>query len=156
MGSGSAQAPEADDTFSMRADAKGDGYWQCGFPRKRDNVLPRRHRLTPDEFQLVKSNGQMRSGVFFGVLFLRRQAGIPGDKQQAKAGLIVSKKISTKATDRNLLKRHLRAALAPLLPELPTSLMLVVLPNKRALSVSVAELTTSLRDICVRSRYLTT
>ena len=64
--------------------------------------------------------------------------------QLPKAGIIVSKKLSRKATERNRLKRRLRAGLVRVLPGF-SDLYAVVLPTKRALSVSVAGLEEELR-----------
>lgn len=66
---------------------------------------------------------------------------------QAKAGIIVSKKISNKAVVRNKLKRRIRAALQAILPTISPTLHVVVLPNKRAVGAEVKELEEELRNI---------
>lgn len=79
----------------------------------------------------------MRSGRLLGILVYHNPSA-------AKAGIIVSKKLSAKATERNRLKRRLRAAIASVLPGL-SGLHIVVLPTRRAMSASVAEFEEELR-----------
>lgn len=75
-----------------------------------------------------------------------REAG----EWQVKAGIIVSKKLSAKATERNRLKRRLRAALARVLPEL-SGVHVVVLPTRRALDGTVSEFQEELVQLLDRS-----
>lgn len=67
-----------------------------------------------------------------------------------KAGSIVSKKLSAKAVIRNDLKRRLRAALRQVLSETRSPLQLVVLPNRRSLGATVAELEKEMRQLILK------
>lgn len=100
-------------------------------------MLPRKYRLSKEEFAQVKQGGRLVSGDRMAVLLSLR-----GDDPApvAKAGLIVSRKISLKATVRNKLKRRLRAALVEVLPNLSSQINLIVLPRKRATEATVVEL----------------
>jgi ribonuclease P protein component len=92
--------------------------------------------------------GQMVSGKLMGALALIGEEG-RGKREEggAKAGIIVSKKLSNKAVVRNKLKRRLRAALQIVLPEIQSELKFVVLPNRRALTATVEELEKEIRDV---------
>ena len=94
-------------------------------------------------------DGQMTSGRLMGIMLIQnsefRIQNFP------KAGIIVSKKLSNKAVIRNKLKRRLRAALQGILPEIHSGKHLVVLPNRRALEVSVADLEEELKFLNIGS-----
>lgn len=108
-------------------------------------MLPKKWRLSRDEFQQVRKDGSVHSGEYAGVLILS-----PADAQSlntTKAGIIVSKKLLAHAVDRNTAKRKLRAALQLVLPTLHSPLWLVVLPNRRATGATVAELEKDIEHI---------
>lgn len=111
-------------------------------------MLPRRYRLTREEFDLVRKSGQLISGRLFGLLLfsLPTSPTSPTSPKFPKAGLIVSARLSKKAVARNQLKRHLRAALQSILPSIKNPIHFVVLPNHRALGASVKELETELKQ----------
>lgn len=133
-------------------------------------MLPKQHRLSKKEFQQVKNHGRLISGRLMGILMLRKSqsktdppmaetkkpqpsqtrpqpnAGLPAEVS-AKAGLIVSQKLSNQAVVRNRLKRRLRAALQRVLPDIDPNLHLVLLPNRRALEVAVDELEQDIKKI---------
>ena len=110
-------------------------------------MFPRRYRLTREEFNLVRQNGQLISGRLFGLLVLYppHLPTSPKFPKFPKAGLIVSTKLSKKAVVRNQLKRHFRAALQSIFPALKKPIHFVVLPNHRALAASVADLEIELK-----------
>lgn len=100
-------------------------------------MLPKRFRLSKEEFQEVRGKGRLVSGKFMGILI---QASGFAQPDNSKAGLIVSKKISNKAVVRNKLKRRLRAALQATLPLVSPTFHIVILPNKKSVGVTVKEL----------------
>ena len=110
-------------------------------------MLPKKFRLSRQEFKDVMKDGQMTSGRLMGILILRTKDEGRRTKELPKAGIIVSKKLSNKAVMRNKLKRRLRAALQGILPEIHSEPHLVVLPNRRAFNASVSELTENIRDV---------
>jgi len=107
-------------------------------------VLPKKFRLSKQEFKQVMDDGQMAPGKMMGILILRIKDEGRRTKELPGAGIIVSKKLSNKAVVRNQLKRRLRAALQSVLPEL-SDIHLVVLPNRRAIDASVEELEKEIR-----------
>lgn len=113
-------------------------------------MLPRKYRLSKEEFADVKQSGQLISGDRLAVLVSPRieaAAGLP------RAGMIVSRKISLKATDRNQLKRRLRAALADVLPAIPAPVNIIVLPRKKATEATVDELKEEIKRLLTISSY---
>ncbi len=67
-------------------------------------MLPRENRLTKkDDFENVRQNGRFITSKNFTVSFLNKK-----NKEESRFGFIVSKKISTRAVDRNKIKRVLR------------------------------------------------
>jgi len=88
----------------------------------------------------------MVPGRLMGILILRTKGEGRRTKELPKAGIIVSKKLSNKAVIRNKLKRRLRAALQDILPEF-FDIHLVVLPNRRSIDATVADLETDLCSI---------
>lgn len=111
-------------------------------------MLPKKFRLSKQEFKQVMKDGQMVSGRLMGILLSEaRLRPMEQDFGEAKAGIIVSKKLSNKAVVRNKLKRRIRAALQEVLPEFHSGLHLVVLPNRRALAVAVKELEEELKTL---------
>lgn len=101
-------------------------------------MLPKKFRLSREEFKDVMKNGRLISGSLAGVLVHHPSFLI--HYSSPKAGIIVSKRLSNKAVVRNKLKRRLRAALQIVLPEVHQEFHFVVLPNRRALTATVEEL----------------
>ena len=108
-------------------------------------MLSKRERLTNSELVLVKEEGEMRQGRWFGVL-LRRGSS----KETPKFGLVVSSKVSKRAVERNKIKRKLREAVRRVLPEVARGMQAVVLGGKRVLEVSVVELTEEMKRVLTR------
>lgn len=110
-------------------------------------MLPRRYRLTREEFNAVRDKGRLISGHLFGLLiFCPSNPSNPSNPSSLiKAGLIVSLKLSKKAVIRNLLKRRFRAALRSVLPALKGPIHFIILPNRRALAASVSDLEVELK-----------
>lgn len=108
-------------------------------------MLPKKFRLSRQEFKDVMKNGRLISGRLAGVLVHRPSSIV--HHPFPKAGIIVSKKLSSKAVVRNKLKRRLRAALQIVLPEIQPEMHFVVLPNRRSIDASVEELEKEIRLI---------
>lgn len=112
-------------------------------------MLSKRFRLTKSEFNAVRKHGRLLSARLLAILIL-----LPSSFflfPSTKAGLIVSRRLSPKAVVRNLLKRRLRAALQRILPEIPPGAHFVILPNRRSLSSSVADLEKEIKELIIKS-----
>lgn len=70
-------------------------------------MLPQNNRLSRSDFDLVYKQGRRVRGESIGLAYLLTEK----NSEQSKVGIIVSKKVSKKATDRNKLKRQIRAVL---------------------------------------------
>jgi len=69
-------------------------------------MLPYKFRLTKDnDYKLIFKTGKKISNNYFRVCFLKNNLN------HSRFGIIVSNKVSKKATTRNLLKRRIRAIL---------------------------------------------
>lgn len=67
-------------------------------------MLPKKHRLTKvEDFQKVLKTGRRVWNKYFVLKYLWSDS-----RQESKFGIIVSKKVSKKSTDRNKIKRVLR------------------------------------------------
>ena len=110
-------------------------------------MLPKKFRLSREEFKNVMKDGEMASGKLMGILIVGKKEEGRRKKELTKAGIIVSKKLSNKAVVRNKLKRRLRAALQIILPEINSQLHFVILPNRRAIEATVEELKNEIVNI---------
>lgn len=114
-------------------------------------MLPHKFRLSKKEFQQVLRQGRLISGRSLGVLTIKSSRPRDDRPRFPKAGLIVSKRLSKKAVERNRLKRRIRTGLQKVLPKVSPELNLVVLPNKRAMEATVQELESELKKIIFRA-----
>lgn len=74
--------------------------------------MPRKYALTNREIRTVRPTRRIH-GALFSV------AVLPLPSSAAKVAVVVSKKISAKAVERNKIQRRARAALRSVLPQLP-------------------------------------
>jgi ribonuclease P protein component len=101
-------------------------------------MIKKQNRLKkPRQIKAVFDRGRSASGGFFK-LRLYRKAGRMS-LEPAKIAVIISKKFSKRAVDRNLAKRRILAAASSHLKN-SLGFDIVVLPNKRVLSDSFANL----------------
>ncbi|HWA52292.1 MAG TPA: ribonuclease P protein component [Patescibacteria group bacterium] len=61
--------------------------------------------MNKKDFDVVRSQGNFRTFPYFTINFLNRL-----DEEEARIGVIVSKKISTKAVTRNKIRRQIKEA----------------------------------------------
>ena len=93
-------------------------------------MLPKIHRLNKRaDFQLVFKKGTVLHGKFLSFFSLEGSGGLQ------KAGVIVSNKVSKKATERNRVRRILREALKESLKNIQPGTMLVFLAKTQACGV---------------------
>lgn len=89
-------------------------------------MLPKENRLTKKaEFAEVLKKGRVLQGPLFGLAVFERGGDLP-----AKAGIIISKKVSKLATKRNRSKRILRECLRRLIKGVRLGTLMVVLAKK--------------------------
>jgi ribonuclease P protein component len=87
-------------------------------------VLPKKNRLSDQDFAVVKKEGKKVIGPLFGLL-IKRDGG-----NETRFGFIVSKKIDKRATVRNKIKRQLDQALFPFLSQIKPGVKVVFLARR--------------------------
>jgi len=88
-------------------------------------MLPREKRLTKNrDFERVYQKGKRLNGESFNLIFLKKNTG------PTRVGIVVGKKFSKKATDRNRQKRIYKEAVADLCRTLEDGLDLVIFLKK--------------------------
>jgi len=93
-------------------------------------VLKKENRLkSKKEFDLVKMQGRMHQSKSLGWLELRT------DQVGVKIGMIVSKKISSRAVDRNKVRRRLANAVANNISKIKKGARVIILGKKGILEV---------------------
>jgi ribonuclease P protein component len=98
--------------------------------------MPKKYRLTGDEMKTL--SGKRFHGRFFSLLIARAATDHP------KFAVVVSKKVSLKAVERNKVKRRMRNALTKLRSHVQKPAALVLSAKADAKKASYAEL---VRDI---------
>jgi ribonuclease P protein component len=112
-------------------------------------MLPRQERLRhQQDFDRIRAHGNSYHQPLLRLVVLKE------DSSRRLAGFIVSKRISKKATDRNLIKRRLRAAYAELSQDIPPGSVLLFVARPACLEASYQELQTQLRVLLQRAKML--
>lgn len=89
-------------------------------------MLPRKYRLSKSaDFQKVLKKGKVIRGTYMGLAFYNT-----GESAQPRVGIIVSNKISKKATERNRIKRSMREAAGDEIEKFKQGDLLVFLAKK--------------------------
>jgi len=89
-------------------------------------MLPKNNRLSRADFDLVFKRGRRVRGNFFSLVYL----GSGDKKETTKIGIVVSKKAVKKATERNKLKRQIRAVLInDMVDSLPSGQKIVLMAS---------------------------
>lgn len=108
-------------------------------------MLPQKNRLTSrSDFVALKNEGRKYQSTSFSLIYK------PNALESSRLGIIVSTKISPKATKRNAVKRKLRAVMAKILPLLSESLDLLILVKTQALETNTQELEKETKDLFKR------
>jgi len=86
------------------------------------------------EFEEIRLKGKIYQSVLFGLV-----VKMDGSKDK-KFGMIVSKKISLKAVDRNKIRRRLSEVIGKNLSEVSEGVSAIILAKKRLMEVGIAEI----------------
>lgn len=103
-------------------------------------MLPQKHRLPKKEIDLILRNGKYFVAKNFILKYKKNNA------ESSRACLIVSAKVSKKATKRNLIKRRLRYALYLIFKKNPAKLDIVLIAKPTILSKKYSEIFKELSD----------
>lgn len=107
-------------------------------------MLPKVNRLKDrSDFASILAEGSYLKGRVVGLKFLRPS----GEYEPPKLGLVVSKKFSKRATDRNLVKRRLRAIMRGVLPRMVGGVKLIIIVSRPEVDVSFESLRHDLLEL---------
>ena len=110
-------------------------------------ALARRYRLRlRRDFQAVKEKGQLVNGPFFSFLYLT-------PAKQIQIGFIVSRKISHRAVDRNLVRRRLSELARTQLGKIKPA-QIIFLAKKEVLTADFQEMEKSLGELLQQARLV--
>lgn len=113
-------------------------------------MLPREFRLSKDWIlSKVRRQGRRAAGRFSMVFFLPNRS-----VSSSRASIIVSKKISKLAVERNLVKRRFSEALQKIRPRLIRGYYLVFSLSSRSRNVSFQDLSDDLSNLLNKARLL--
>lgn len=122
-------------------------------------MLPRPYRIQDHHaFPQIYSQGKRRSGSVLGLTYLPRFRGGEGTASPSdlpsQFAVVVSKKVSKKATDRNRIKRRVYGILYPLLPQICSGYWIVFAARARCLDCSGQELDQEVVSLLQRAHLL--
>jgi ribonuclease P protein component len=102
-------------------------------------MLKKDNRLSGNkQIKEVFEKGKMRQSPLFGVLHIKDKT--PAVAGQVKFGIVVSKKISKKAVERNRIRRKIYKEVGDILPQIKEGLRVVFLIKKAMLQASDEEI----------------
>jgi ribonuclease P protein component len=105
-------------------------------------MLKKIYRVTKErEFQAIYRRGKYKATALFSVHYLPNRFGF------SRIGIVVTKKISKKATERNLIKRRVREIAREMLPKIKGNFDVVISIKKLATEKEYAEIHKELADI---------
>lgn len=95
-------------------------------------MIAQKNRLKKADFELIFKNGNKKFNHFLNVRFLKNKL------DYCRFAVIISNKISKKATERNKIKRRLKAVLKEKMPEFSDNydLIITVLPPLKEVDFS--------------------
>ncbi|SRR5258708_1240779 len=107
-------------------------------------MLPKENRLTKKtDFENIRQNGRyITTSKLFTISFLNKK-----DEENPRIGFIVSKKISTKAVERNKIKRTLREIIRKNISYMKTGMDYVIIVKPGILHISHDKLEIELKNV---------
>lgn len=112
-------------------------------------ALPRKNRLhLKKDFDLLKKEGIIVQNPLFGTLFLATETKNP------LFGIVISKKISPKAVERNKARRRLSEAARLLLPKIKPNYKILILAKKPILSAKFQDIYFQLEETLKKIKCL--
>lgn len=110
-------------------------------------MLKKINRITSkSEFQEIKNIGEMKAAELFSVVWMNPPS-LTASEGQRKFGIIVSKKISKKAVERNQIKRRLFEAVRLYMGNFPEGFRGIFLVKKNILDKSEMEIEACLKKL---------
>lgn len=104
-------------------------------------MLPKQYRLTQKkDFQLVLKKGRISHGKYFNLFTLQNQESL-------QIGIIVSNKVSKKATERNRIRRIIRNICRESLKDLKSGCWYLFLVKSQAREIEAEKITLETKRI---------
>ncbi len=113
------------------------------------SALPEPHRLPEKPFEKTFHKGRNIFGDFLGIKYQKKRPDKP-----SRFGFVVGLKVSKKATERNQLKRRLKAITFEQLPVVSDGFDVIVLAKPKALSKDYQELQRELKTLLKKANML--
>jgi len=113
-------------------------------------VLKKINRISSKkEFAEVKNDGEMKAAELFSIIWMKTETRneIQETRENKKFGIIVSKKISKKAVDRNQIRRRLMEAVRLNMNIFPEGFRGIFLVKKNILEKSEMEIEKCLKKL---------
>jgi ribonuclease P protein component len=105
------------------------------------------HRLQANkELEAVYTAGKKVYGP------LVRMVCLPTLRPQSRLAVVVSKKVSLQAVDRNTVKRRLRAIMSPMLPSLKQAYDIIIIAQPKAKAATYAMLAAAVDQLLRKSK----
>ncbi len=118
-------------------------------------MLPKQYRLHDyQEIERVKKEGKLFQSPLFGVLILEKTGQSVSLSPFSRFAFIVSKKVSTKATERNRIKRVLSESVRLLLPAIKPEVDGVFLGKRDIIGKKKIEIEQELENIFRKAKLL--
>lgn len=112
-------------------------------------MLKKVYRITKDkEFQTIYRRGRFQSTALFSLHYLPSRNGV------SRIGIVVSKKISKKAVERNKIKRQVRAIASEIHKSLNNNFDIVIAVKKPALEANFEEMQKTLKHMAERAKII--
>lgn len=112
-------------------------------------MLPKKNRLTKGEdFDLVKREGETIKGKNLLLKYLNlKSKNKKLTQRDSKIGIVVSTRVSKKATDRNRVKRQVRNSLFNILDKMQSGYKIVLLTRRSLLELSSSEIEKEVKNL---------
>jgi ribonuclease P protein component len=113
-------------------------------------ALPKQYRLTRQkEFESVYDSGKTVRNSFLFIKFLKDSS-----LQGSKFGIVVSAKVSKKATVRNRIRRHISEAIRPHLKRISKNVNVVIVTNSKIVDKEFTEIEKVVLDLLKKAKIL--
>lgn len=118
-------------------------------------MLPKEYRLHDyQEIERVKKEGKLFQSPLFGVLILEKTGQPVSLSSFSRFAFIVSKKVSTKAIERNRIKRVLSESVRLLLPAIKPDIDGVFLGKRNIIGKNKTEIKQELENVFRKAKLL--
>jgi len=107
-------------------------------------MLPKKKRVTTELFKDLLKRGRIASTDFFTVRYFEEAKPSP-----SRIAVVVSKKVSIRAVDRNLVKRRISSIVRKLYPDLKDSFIVGIFPKRNVLQAPFSKISNEL-DLLLR------